>query len=127
MKTYITLFFVVCIISCSQKDNDLIKISNIDQLKGIWKWESTCGGFTGECANSSNSHYATIEFLSSGRFVEKHNNTIYQQTNYKVIKIDDVSGKLILDNSDYQRPISITNNHLQVIRGSLIDTYIKIE
>ena len=127
MKTYVILFFVVCMISCSQKDNDLIKVSNIDQLKGIWKWESTCGGVSGECANSSNSHYAVIEFLANGRFVEKHNDTIYQQTNYTVIKIDDVSGYLILDNSDYQRPISIINNHLLVIRGSLIDTYIKTE
>lgn len=122
MKTSIILVSVIFMISCSKKDENIT--TNLDQLNGTWKWESTCGGFTGGCANSSSSNYATIEFSSNGNYIEKHNDTIYQQGSYNVIKSNATSGKLVLDNT-VTRTISIDYNHIVINRGDLIDTYIK--
>jgi hypothetical protein len=127
MKVLIIAILMFCLISCSKKSDDIIYVSSIDQLNGTWKWESTCGGFTGDCGYSSNLHYAVIDFFSNGTFIEKHNDTIYQQANYTVIKSNDTSGELVLDNSDYKMSITIVNNRLEMCRGDLIDTYKKIK
>lgn len=124
MKSLV-LLLLICIVSCSKKDNDLANITSIDQLNGTWEWESTCGGITGECANTSNAHYAAIEFTTDGKYIERHNDTIYLQTDYNLIKTNNTSGKLILDNNRYQSSVSVVNNQLEIVRGDLIDTYSK--
>ena len=131
MKTLSIFFFLFSIISCSKVNDN--KVLNLDQLNGTWKWESTCGGFFYDCGYSSSSHYANIEFTSEGRIVEMHNDTIFLTANFSILKNDDSSGMLILNNiisnsvlsEHLERSISISNNELQIIRGELIDTYKK--
>jgi hypothetical protein len=129
MKTISIVIFLFCIISCS-KVNDS-KVLNLDQLNGTWTWESTCGGLINDCGYSSSAHYANIQFIDNGRIVEMHNDTIFLTANFSILKNDDSSGVLILNNiisnsvvsEHLERSISISNNELQIVRGELIDTY----
>jgi len=124
MKTLFVSIILIIIVSCSKKNDDT-SVTKFEQLEGRWKWESTCGGFTVECMNSSELHYAEIEFTSDEKFIEKHNDTIFQQTNYSITKYNELSGKMILRNSNYQMPILIINNHLEINCGELINIYTK--
>jgi hypothetical protein len=131
MKTLSIFIFLFCIISCSKVNDN--KVLNLDQLNGTWKWESTCGGLVSDCGYSSSSHYANIEFTGDGRIVEKHNDTIFLTANFSILKNDDSSGMLILNNiisnsvlsEHIEYSISISNNELHITRGELIDTYKK--
>ena len=125
MKKCLVCVLILSLISCSKKSDDTIKITSLDQLNGVWKWESTCGGITDNCTNSSKTTYATITFNSNGTFVEKHNDTIYQQSNYTLVKNNDISGTLSLGNTDYKYPVYIVNNQLKITRGELADLYTK--
>jgi hypothetical protein len=127
MKVLMIVVFIIGAISCSRESHEDIQVISIDQLKGVWKWESTCGGFTGGCGYSSDAHYATIEFSSDGKFIEKRNDTIYRQVNYMVIKSNDTSGNLVLDNDEYQIPVSIVNNRLVWNQGDMETSYIKVK
>jgi hypothetical protein len=115
------------ILACSKQNDDNLTVTSLDQLRGEWEWVSTCGGLTPDCTYSSASNHAEILFSLNGIFVEKHNDTICQQTHYTVIKINETSGTLILDNKEYQSPIRIVNNQLEIRRGELADTYKKIK
>jgi len=117
-----TLFFFL--LSCEKE----IEVTSIDQIPGTWRWESTCGGdIDYTCVNGSKENYATIEFRSNGVYVEKHMDTVYLQTNYSIIKSDDMLGTLVLENPSVSRPITIINNGLIIQRGSYEDNYSKIK
>jgi len=117
-----TLFFFL--LSCEKE----IEVTSIDQIPGTWRWESTCGGDIDYiCVNGSKENYATIEFRSNGVYVEKHMDTVYLQTNYSIIKSDDMLGTLVLENPSVSRPITIINNGLIIQRGSYEDNYSKIK
>jgi hypothetical protein len=103
---------------------DLVVIS-IDQIPGTWRWEYSCGIDT--CINGSKSNYATIEFRSDGKYIEKHNDTIYLQTNYTLINTDYTFGSLVLESPSVSLPITILDNLLLITRGEYLDTYKKIK
>lgn len=135
MRIFIISLFVISLVSCSKKNDDNIIVTNIDQLFGIWKWESTCGGLINDCGYSSDSHYAMIKFSNDLKLIENHNDTLYLKADYRIKKFDNISGTLILKNimsksiilDSIERPISIVNNRMEIIRGELTDTYKKIE
>jgi hypothetical protein len=126
MKPFILLTLFTLLLACSKQNDDDLNVSNINQLRGEWKWVSTCGGFVQGCTYSSSSNYAVILFSSNGGFLELHNDAIYQKTNYYVNKTNETSGTLILENEEYQRPLRIVNHLLEIQRGELTDTYKKI-
>jgi len=76
-----------------------------------------------------------LEFSNDGKFVEKHNDTIYLTANYTIIKANDSHGKLTLDNiltkdmfsESIEYPVSIVSNELWISRGELLDKYTKIK
>jgi hypothetical protein len=122
-KNIVPVLFIL-LLGCEKE----IEVNSIDQIPGTWRWESTCGGdvdFT--CVNASKENYATIEFRSNGVYVEKHMDTVYLQTNYSIIKSDDMLGSLVLENPSVSRPITIINNGLIIQRGSYEDSYTKIK
>jgi hypothetical protein len=123
MKTFSILIIVILISSCTKK----IVVTSIDQIPGKWNWESTCGGVIDTCSYSSKSNYASVEFTSDGKYIEKHNDIVYMQSDYSIIKYDDTLGTLLLDNSNISRPIAVINNRLLISRGDSLDTYIKIK
>jgi hypothetical protein len=119
-------FIIIYILLCSCTKN--IEVTSIDQIPGKWNWGSTCGGFTGDtCVYSSKSHYASLEFTSDGNYIEKHNDTIYLQSKFSIIKYDDTFGTLLLDSYNISRSITVLNNRLLISRGELQDSYIKIK
>jgi hypothetical protein len=123
MKTISLIIIMIFIIGCTEKT----LVTSIDQIPGKWKWESTCGGIIYECAYPSKSNNATIEFTSDAKYIEMHNDTIYLQTDYSIIKVDDTFGTLLLEHSAISLPITILNNRLLITRGELLDSYIKIK
>ncbi len=133
MKTLIFLFTLFLMISCTKPVEDSMLISSLDQITGIWKWESTCGGFTDNCGYSSSSHYAQIEFTSGAQFIETHNDTVYFAAHYEIQKSEDNHGTLNLykmgsDDILSKGSISILDNKLQLsFGGELYETYKKIK
>lgn len=112
--------------SCGEK---VLDVSSVDEIPGTWRWRSTCGGegdndYT--CINASESEYATIEFRSDGTYIEKHMDTLYLQTKYTILKIDDFFATLTLENPPVNRPVTVINNKLMIQRGTFEDTYEKI-
>lgn len=119
-------------VSCSQKSEDEIIVTSLDQINGTWEWESTCGGFVGTCGYSSISHYAMIEFTSNSQFIETHNDTVYFTAHFDLIKTDSPSGFLVFHKKESEDvlskiPISIINNKLCISYGELYSTYKKIK
>jgi hypothetical protein len=100
MKKLISATFLIMILisSCHDKAKDQIQVTSIDQLPGLWHWEYGGGGFAGSTVYSSKSNYATIEFTSDGKYIEKHNDTIFITADYSITKLDDVSASMILEN-----------------------------
>ena len=123
MKRILPVLFIVMLAGCKKE----IEVTSIDQIPGLWKWESTCGGVVYDCAYGSKTNYATIEFRGDGTYIEKHNNAIVLQTSYTLIKYDGIYGSLILENPAVTRPITIINNALLITRGDLLDSYTKIK
>jgi hypothetical protein len=111
---------------CSCSNKKYADVNSIDQIPGKWKWESTCGGIVYDCTVPTKTVFATIEFGSDGKYIEKHNDTIYLQTDYIIVKYDNVFGTLELQNSTISRPITIINNRLLITRGELADSYLKM-
>lgn len=122
MRKYTILIFLVFLIGCKKE----IEVTSIDQIPGLWRWESTCGGVIYDCTYGSKADYATIEFKEDGTYIEKHNETVVLQTGYTLVNYDNIYGSLILDNPAVTRPISLINNELLIIRGDLTDIYTKI-
>jgi hypothetical protein len=125
MRIILILAITAFICSCSKKS--YIDVSSIDQVPGKWKWESTCGGIIPGCKYSSKTDYATIEFTTDGKYIETHNETIYLQSGYLIIKSDDTFGTLVLESKNISRPITIIDNRLLITRGELMDSYLKIK
>jgi len=122
-KNFVPVFFIF-LLGCEKE----IEVTSIDQIPGTWRWESTCGGETDyKCVNASKENYATIEFRSDGVYVEKHMDTVFLQTNYSIVKSDDMFGTLILENPSASRPITIINNGMIIQRGNYEDNYSKIK
>jgi hypothetical protein len=115
----ILLVFVSC-----KKD---IIVTSIDQIPGTWRWESSCRAANDSCIYGSKANYATIEFRSDGKFIEKHNDTLYLQTNYTIINIDYIFGTLLLNSPSASLPITIMNNLLLITRGDYLESYKKIK
>jgi len=108
--------------------DDIIVVSSIDDIPGTWRWESTCGGSEDyTCVNASKSNYATIEFGSNGVYIEKHMDTVFMQTNYNILKSDDMFGTLILEDPAETRPVTILNGELIIQRAGFEDNYTKIK
>lgn len=123
MKKTGIIILVILLGSCTKK----IEVTSIDQIPGKWNWESTCGGYTDTCIYSSKTNYASIQFASNGNYIEKHNDTVYLQTDYSIIKYDDTYGTLLLDKSTISRPVTILDDRLLISRGDSLDSYIKIK
>lgn len=102
-------------------------MTSIAQIPGTWRWESTCGGYNDTCFYRTEKQYATIEFSSDGKYVEKRNDTLYLQTGYNIIESDDTFGTLSLDSPSVSFPITIMNNMLLITRGNYMDGYRKIK
>jgi hypothetical protein len=108
---------------CTKKP---VNVTSIDQIKGRWKWESTCGGIIYQCNFSSKTVYASIEFTNDLKFIETHNDTVYLKTNYSITKYDDTFGTIVLENPAISLPVAIIDNKLLITRGELTDSYYKI-
>ena len=115
--------FILFLFGC-EKDTE---VTSVDQIPGLWRWESTCGGEEYVCVIASKTNYATIEFRDDGVYTEKRMDTLYIQTHYEIQKIDDTMGTLVLENPSENRPVTILNNALIVQRGSFTDSYTKIK
>jgi hypothetical protein len=123
MKRTGILLLIVFFAAC-KKD---LEVTSIDQIPGRWRWESTCGGAEFDCTYGTKTNYATIDFTSHGEYIEKHNGEIFLQTNYTILKDDELLGTLVLETPAENRPIAIMNNLLLITRGTYIDTYSKIK
>jgi hypothetical protein len=123
MKKLSVLLLMILLFGCRKE----IEVASIDQIPGLWKWESTCGGVEFNCTYGSKTNYATIDFRSDGTYIEKHNDTLYLQTSYTLINYDGMFGSLILENPPVTRPIAIINNALLITNGNLTDSYTKIK
>jgi hypothetical protein len=124
MKAVGLIFIIVLLSCCSEKT---ISVTSIDQVPGTWQWESSCGGNDYACEYASKHKYSIIEFTSDGKYKETHNDTIYLQTTYSIIKYDDTFGTLILGNNQISRPITVMQNHLMITRDEMMDSYSKIK
>jgi hypothetical protein len=122
MRFFIILVLLVTIAGCKKKD----PVASLDALPGNWRWESTCGGTVFGCRYSSKSEYATIEFTSDGKFIEKHNDTVFLQLPYTLTKYDDMFGSLQLG-TQFSLPVSIINNRLLIDRFDLQEQYSRMK
>ena len=132
MKLIKFLIFLFVITSCSKDKDEFIHVSSLDQIQGLWEWESTCGGIIATCGYPSDSNYQSIEFLDDYQFIEKHNDTIYFSSTYAISKNNATEGSLIIiktGTSDTlsNRPIRLIDNRLMISAGELSITYKKIE
>lgn len=121
------LILILFLTGCGEK---IIDVSSVNDIPGTWRWLSTCGGVGDNdytCVNASDANYAVIEFRSDGNYIEKHMDTVYLQTNYSIVKIDDLFGTLILGDPPVNRPVTVINNKLIIQRGAFEDTYEKIK
>ena len=130
MKALRLIIILTLLVSCTKKSDDPIIVTSLDQIAGIWKWESTCGGLINTCGYSSRSHYGQIEFATDNQFIESYNDTVYFAAQYEIKKSDDHYGTLVLRKmgSDVvlsDRPISILDNKLMITGGELLFTYKK--
>ncbi|MCK5066439.1 MAG: hypothetical protein KAR16_03325 [Bacteroidales bacterium] len=128
-KVIIILF---AISSCTKGDDDFIIVSSLDQIQGLWEWESTCGGLIFTCGYPSDSNFQSIEFTSDHYFVEKHNDTLYFSAPYAISKTNNTDGRLIIyevGTSDTlsNRPINLVDNRLIISAGELAFSYKKIK
>lgn len=126
MRLFLLIVLTACLHACSKQNEEYLYVNSIDQLNGEWRWESTCGGFVGGCGYPSNSNYAVIIFCSNGKFIEKHNDTVYLQADFVLRRINDVTGTIRFNSEKYENSVSIVNNRLEIGRGELLDTYKKI-
>jgi hypothetical protein len=129
------LIVIFLAFSCSKEKAEELKITSFDQITGIWKSESACGGYSGACGYSTDQHYEQMIFSADGQLIEKKNDSIILIAKYSILKAEDSWGTLIMNNviSDYwmydhyEYSISIINNRLMVTRGDMFYTYKKIK
>jgi len=135
MKTCCAFILCVFLFSCSNERD--IKVIDIDQLVGVWKWESTCGGIINNCSYPSKSLSSEVDFLDDGQYVHKTNGTIDLKAKYTLKKLDNISGTIALEidttiytqyaSSHIEFPIHIPYNKLLFYTGELVVTYSKIK
>ena len=127
MRKHIPLLILSSILLVTFSCKKDITVTSIAQIPGTWRWESTCGGADDTCFYRTETQYATIEFRSDGKYLEKRNDTLYLQTNYTIINSDETFGSLILESPSVSYPITIMNNMLMITRGDYWDGYRKIK
>jgi hypothetical protein len=128
---YIIVFSFLLFFGCTDSNKDSIPVKSLDQIGGIWQWESTCGGVILNCSYPSRSNNAAIVFTSNGEYIEYQNDTIALQTDYSLEKTDVTHGTLILGgsyhDSYYNLPVTVANNRLEIFWGEIQKTYTKIK
>lgn len=124
MKIIRVIILVIVIAGCKKE----IEVTSVRDIPGLWKWEYTCGepGDDYECITGSKTNYATINFGNEGLYIEKHNDTVFLETNYSLVNYDDIFGTLILEDPPEHRPVTVMDNRLLITRGIFLDSYIKI-
>ena len=132
MKFKAVLFVLFAIYSCTKLNDDFIKVSSLDQIQGIWQWESTCGGIIYTCGYPSDFHFQSIEFTNDNYFIEKHNDTLYFSAPYRISKTNDTAGRLIIyetgtNDTLSDRYISLEDSRLRINTGELVESYRKIK
>ena len=115
----LSICLILFVFNSCKKD---LSVTSIDQIPGTWRWEYSCGGANDTCVYGSKVNYATIEFRSDGKYIEKHNDTLYLQTNYTLINTDYTFGSLVLESPAVSLPIAILDNLLLITRGDYLDT-----
>ncbi|MBN2632126.1 MAG: hypothetical protein JXR66_01120 [Bacteroidales bacterium] len=127
MKFY-SLFIagMIFLSACGEK---IIDVYSLEELPGTWRWESTCGMFDTSytCINASKTNYATIEFGKNGLYTEKRMDTIFHQTEYQLVIIDDMMGSLVLADPPENRPLTLINSRLIIQRNGFEDNFVKIK
>lgn len=126
MKYYSLLFLMFIILTgCGEK---IIDVYSLTDLPGTWRWESSCGMFDTSytCINASKTDYATIEFSKRGVYTEKHMDTIFLQTNYQLVIIDDMLGSLVLEDPQESWPLTLIDSRLIIQRYGFDNNYVKI-
>jgi hypothetical protein len=129
----VKLFIILLLItSCTERGNDTLKVTSLDQIYGIWEWESTCGGIIDNCAYPSKTNYQEIEFKEFSQFLERNNDTLSLSATYSIERSDNVSGTLVLiktvsNDTLSQNAIGILNNRLVIFAGELTISYKKIK
>jgi hypothetical protein len=126
MKLLLVILLTLSMIGCAKQNEDKMDVTSIDQVAGEWQWVSTCGGIINSCSYASETNYAVIDLGSNGKFVELHNGTVYKEADYVIVKVNETSGTLRFNNIKYESSVRIVNNHLEISRGELVDTYQKI-
>lgn len=127
MKFYSLLIAGMIFLSaCGEK---IIDVYSLEELPGTWRWESTCGMFDTSytCINASKTNYATIEFGKNGLYTEKRMDTIFHQTEYQLVIIDDMMGSLVLADPPENRPLTLINSRLIIQRNGFEDNFVKIK
>ena len=120
----LSICLILLVFTSCKKD---LSVTSIDQIPGTWRWEYSCGGANDSCIYGSKANYATIEFRSDGKYIEKHNDTLYLQTNYTLFNTDYTFGSLVLESPAVSLPIAVLDNLLLITRGDYLDTYKKIK
>jgi hypothetical protein len=118
------LFLIIILISDCKKE---IIVNSLNDIPGTWRWEYKCGGPNDTCIYMSGTRYATIEFRSDGKYIEKRNDTIFLQTNYEIVDSDGTFGTLILETPAQSYPVTILNSMLMITRVDYWDSYRKIK
>jgi hypothetical protein len=126
MKYYSLLFLMFIILTgCGEK---IIDVDSLTDLPGTWRWESSCGVFDTSytCINASQTNYATIVFGKNGGYTEKHMDTIFLQTNYQLVLINDFLGSLQLEDPQVSWPLTLIDSRLIIQRYGFDNNYVKI-
>jgi hypothetical protein len=128
VKERFTLLFLSILLLLLFACKKEIIVTSIDQVPGTWQWESHCGGGDLDtCIYRSDTEYATIEFKTDGKYLEKHNDTIFLQSTYHLINLDGTFGTLIIDSPYRSYPITIMDNMLLITKADYMDSYRKIK
>jgi hypothetical protein len=135
IKTINLIIFLILALACSKEKNVIVQVQSLDEINGTWKWESTCGGFTGACGYSSKSQYGEISFSKDGHLIQKFQDSIHMTANYTIVKDSETNGTLMLDNiisgdirvTHSECYISLANNMLYIDQGSFTESYSRIK
>ena len=132
MKPVKLFIFLLLITSCTERGDNTLKVTSLDQIYGTWEWESTCGGLIYNCAYPSKTNYKEIEFSEFSQYLERRNDTLSLSATYYIVRSDNVSGTLFLiktGSNDIlsQSYIWISDNRMIISAGELGISYKKIK
>lgn len=80
LSAFIVTFIAITFPSCDDEPH-------IRELPGKWTWESTCGGFSGQCTYPDEANYKSLEFTGD-RFIERTNGAVSTDTSYKIVRME---------------------------------------